>query len=59
MVLQLLVENGVKHGLANLKDGGTIKVETKPLGQELQMQVTNTGTLKIDKNSTQLGLKKY
>ncbi len=57
MIIQLLVENAAKHGIANLKDGGTISVKTKKEDQDLFITVTNTGKLRIAKGSTQLGLK--
>lgn len=57
MIIQLLVENAAKHGIANLKDGGTISVKTKKENQNLFITVTNTGKLRIAKGSTQLGLK--
>lgn len=57
MIIQLLVENAAKHGIANLKDGGTISVKTKKEDQNLFITVTNTGKLRIAKGSTQLGLK--
>lgn len=57
MIIQLLVENAAKHGIANLKDGGEIKLITKKENQRLIIIVKNSGQLKISKNSTQLGLK--
>jgi len=57
MIIQLLVENAAKHGIANLKDGGTISVKIKKEDQNLFITVTNTGKLQIAKDSTQLGLK--
>lgn len=57
MLIQLLVENAAKHGIANLKDGGTIDLEIKKNKENLGIQVSNTGSLKISKGSTQLGLK--
>ena len=57
MIIQLLIENAVKHGIANLKDGGTISLKTKKDAQELSIIVSNTGKLRITEDSTQLGLK--
>lgn len=56
MVIQLLVENAVKHGIANLKQGGIIKLKTSIFEGNLLIEVTNSGKLVIDKNSTLLGL---
>lgn len=57
MIIQLLIENAAKHGIANLKDGGTISLRILKDEQNLFITVTNTGKLRIAKNSTQLGLK--
>lgn len=57
MIIQLLVENAAKHGIANLKDGGVIKLVVKELDQNLEIVVSNSGKLQIDNESTQLGLK--
>jgi len=57
MIIQLLVENAAKHGIANLKEGGTISLVIKKEGQDLIITVANTGKLRIAQDSTQLGLK--
>ena len=57
MVIQLLVENGVKHGLGNLKEGGRIHLGVDKKEEALHIEVRNTGKLQIAKDSTQLGLK--
>lgn len=57
MIVQLLVENAAKHGISNLKEGGKISLETKKENEELTIVVRNSGKLKIDKESTQLGLR--
>jgi sensor histidine kinase YesM len=41
LVLQPLIENAVKHGIATLVDGGTIKVEGKVNGGHLEVSVEN------------------
>lgn len=57
MIVQLLVENAAKHGIANLKKGGTITLNTLIAESNLFISVRNTGKLKIQSNSTQLGIK--
>lgn len=57
MIVQLLVENAAKHGIANLKEGGAISLSTQKNGEFLKIQVRNSGKLKIAKDSTQLGIK--
>ncbi len=41
MLLQTLVENGIKHGIAPLKDGGTLKIHARMADEELLLQVVN------------------
>jgi len=45
MTLQLLVENGIKHGIAPHPDGGRISLHARlaPAGDQLLVTVTNTG----------------
>ncbi len=57
MIIQLLVENATKHGISNLKDGGRIVLEAKQEDRLIKIKVKNTGRLRIQKNTTQLGLK--
>tara|TARA_R110000868_G_scaffold72613_6_gene211387 strand:+ start:2805 stop:3857 length:1053 start_codon:yes stop_codon:yes gene_type:complete len=57
MIIQLLVENAAKHGISNLKSGGIIRLKTTIVANELQIIVSNTGSLRIDENSTKLGIK--
>ena len=56
MIVQLLVENAVKHGIANRKEGGNISVRTRFEDDSLQIEVRNDGSLKLAGNTTQLGL---
>jgi two-component system LytT family sensor kinase len=46
MILQLLVENSVKHGIALTKEGGLIAVEVSSEEGKLLLCVKNSGTLK-------------
>lgn len=58
MTIQMLIENALKHGISNLKNGGTVSLSTIIKDQQLQIEVTNSGQLHENKkNSTQLGLK--
>ena len=57
MIIQLLIENAAKHGIANLKKGGTITLNTLIAENNLFISVRNTGKLKIQSNATQLGVK--
>lgn len=56
MLMQMLVENAVKHGVSNLKEGGRILIRTQIKEEQLCIYVVNSGSLRSHKNSTQLGL---
>ncbi len=43
MILQPIVENSVKHGLANKVDGGTIRLRTWMVGPRLHISVEDDG----------------
>jgi signal transduction histidine kinase len=45
MVLQTLVENAVKHGIASLPEGGTVVVSGRCEGTSVRLRVTNPGRL--------------
>ncbi len=57
MIIQMLVENAIKHGISNLKVGGEVILSTVIKDDLLQIEVINSGTLQSNKNTTQLGLK--
>lgn len=42
-MLQTLVENGIKHGISKLKDGGTIHIKTYVVNDHLHIEIRNTG----------------
>jgi LytS/YehU family sensor histidine kinase len=41
MLLQTLVENAIKHGVAEMKEGGTLRIEARIVDAELCLTVTN------------------
>jgi LytS/YehU family sensor histidine kinase len=41
MLLQTLVENAIKHGIAALKQGGTLRIGAQVEGRDLVLRVTN------------------
>ena len=45
MMLQILVENAIKHGISQLPEGGVLILEINVEGQELICRVSNTGEL--------------
>lgn len=44
--LQMMVENAIKHGISNLKDGGSVKISALETDNEIIIIVENSGTLK-------------
>jgi two-component system sensor histidine kinase AlgZ len=56
MLLQTLVENGVKHGVARLPEGGEIRVASQMQNGALKIQVHNSGQLAETAGSTRVGL---
>ncbi|MEP1095039.1 MAG: histidine kinase [Cyclobacteriaceae bacterium] len=57
LMLQTLVENGIKHGISNLKNGGTISIVTTVRKKHLTLEIRNTGQLSSErKNGIGLGL---
>lgn len=48
MMIQTLVENGIKHGIAKRTDGGEISVSTKLENSKLSICIKNTGQIHED-----------
>ena len=51
MLLQPLVENSVKHGLASLIDGGKISIKIFKADEKLRFEIADTGVGVKDKSS--------
>jgi len=43
LMLQTIVENGIKHGIAKLKNGGKIEISTAVQDETLNFQIRNSG----------------
>jgi two-component system LytT family sensor kinase len=59
MMIQMLVENAIKHGIARVKHGGELKLHIQREQQQLLIQVMNPGQLQrapYAEESTGLGL---
>ena len=56
MIIQLLIENALKHGISNLKKGGKVCLSTLIKDNYLEIEVINSGVLQESEGSTQLGL---
>jgi len=56
MIVQILVENGLKHGIAHLPQGGELRIAACVVNGRLQVEVTNSGKLYTDAGLTGSGL---
>jgi hypothetical protein len=56
MLVQNLVENGIKYGIARRPQGGKIQVVTRRNGEVLTIVVINTGQITESAESTHMGL---
>ncbi|MFM9075539.1 MAG: sensor histidine kinase, partial [Bacteroidota bacterium] len=43
LMIQTLMENGIKHGISKLKEGGLIQLKTRVNGDRLSIQIRNSG----------------
>jgi len=43
LMIQTLVENGIKHGISRLTQGGIIQLKTRVSGERLNIQIRNSG----------------
>lgn len=46
MLIQLMAENAIKHGISQVKNGGDILISIDKEGKNLVLEVSNTGKLK-------------
>jgi len=56
MMLQTLVENGIKHGISNLKNGGTILIKSFIKNRNTVIQIINSGQFHPKNESMGLGI---
>lgn len=59
LMIQTLVENGIKHGISKLTEGGVIQVKTRVIEDQLKIYVRNSGKFRLNgrsANSPGLGL---
>ncbi len=57
MAIQLLVENAIKHGIANLPKGGEVNIKSYLDNQTLVVEVLNTGQINNTTTGAGIGLK--
>jgi hypothetical protein len=56
MMIQTLVENGIKHGISKLKEGGEINLVTHVENSMLNIKIRNNGQLNLEKLNGRKGL---
>jgi sensor histidine kinase YesM len=58
LLMQTLVENAIKHGIAPLKHGGTLRISARIVGKQLLLEIGNPRPVDDDKEPTEgLGLR--
>jgi LytS/YehU family sensor histidine kinase len=56
LMIQTLVENGIKHGISKLTHGGSIEIGSKILNSDLRIWIRNTGSFKENEKNSGTGL---
>jgi sensor histidine kinase YesM len=56
MIVQTLVENAIKHGIADLPGGGVVRIEAAVVDAQLVLSVVNTGRLRPAQDTGGFGL---
>jgi two-component system LytT family sensor kinase len=56
LMLQTLVENGIKHGVSKLKKGGKLELITQRVAEGLKIQIKNSGKFTEKKKKSGYGL---
>lgn len=56
MLVQTLVENAIKHGIATLRDGGVLRLTASRSGTAVDITVSNTGPLTTTESASGRGL---
>jgi signal transduction histidine kinase len=56
LMIQTLVENGIKHGISKLSAGGLIRIETRVEGDFLKIHIRNSGRFVLHERTRGSGL---
>ena len=56
MMIQTLVENGIKHGISKYAEGGEIKITSLLANNELKISILNTGQIENKTSETGFGV---
>ena len=55
LMIQTLVENGIKHGISKLTEGGVIQLKTKVDNDYLKIYIRNTGKFHLNGSAQDAG----
>lgn len=55
LMVQTLVENGIKHGISKLKEGGELSIKTEVEINKLIITIQNSGQIDIEKAESETG----
>ncbi len=56
MMIQTLVENGIKHGISKMPEGGEINITTLKTDTDFKIEIINSGQLTDNKSDTGFGV---
>ncbi len=56
MMLQILVENAIKHGISQLPDGGVLSLQIRKSAQQLVCTIINHGHLQLNSSTSGFGV---
>ncbi|HZY80391.1 MAG TPA: histidine kinase [Cyclobacteriaceae bacterium] len=55
LMIQTLVENGIKHGISKLTEGGVVQIRTKVDGDHLKIHIRNSGKFVVNGHKKDTG----
>jgi sensor histidine kinase YesM len=55
LMIQTLVENGIKHGISKLTEGGVVQIKTKVDGDHLKIHIRNSGKFVVNGHKKETG----
>lgn len=55
LMIQTLVENGIKHGISKLTEGGLVQIKTKVDGDHLKIHIRNSGKFVVNGHKKESG----
>lgn len=56
MIIQMLIENAIKHGISNIREGGSVILSIIEAQKKVIIKVSNSGALTENKSTTKVGI---